>query len=377
MNYIYIVCHSFYDVNGKHQEIGGVQTYVECLLALSSEMGWHVTILQYSPNTFNRLLLDGNRLLSWQNRQQLQSTLAGFMKENHGLAIYSDYWCVPNVLEHPCIVLQHGVGWDYSATTLKNPLLKRLNGIRKRINRLILFKKLRKIALEADCVLCVDTNFRNWLQATFPFDDWGDRIIYIPNFSQLPSQEAMLARWNKIDTNLRCIFPRRFAEIRGAILFSNVCVDLAKDFPNVEFGFIGDGECEQKMRRILRSVPRVEIYSRAYSEMGEEYLKADIAVIPTLASEGTSLSCIEAMAAGCAVVATTVGGLGNLIIPGFNGCLCQPSHEQLRSSLQLLFSQPTEVKRLGRNARLVAEEALSYQIWKNRVKKVLMEIIEK
>ena len=55
------------------------------------------------------------------------------------------------------------------------------------------------------------------------------------------------------------------------------------------------------------------------------YNDYDVAVVPTLWSEGTSLACVEAVCAGLPVVATPVGGLGNLIVPYFNGLLAEPS----------------------------------------------------
>ena len=52
-------------------------------------------------------------------------------------------------------------------------------------------------------------------------------------------------------------------------------------------------------------------------EMNKAYQNADITLIPSLYSEGTSLSCIEAMACGNAVIATRIGGLSDLIINDF------------------------------------------------------------
>ena len=53
-----------------------------------------------------------------------------------------------------------------------------------------------------------------------------------------------------------------------------------------------------------------EFYSvDSYEKMPAIYQGADICVIPSIGSEATSLACLEALASGCAVVATNVGGL--------------------------------------------------------------------
>jgi len=44
-------------------------------------------------------------------------------------------------------------------------------------------------------------------------------------------------------------------------------------------------------------------------DMNLVYKKGDITVIPTLYAEGTSLSCLEAMAAGNCVIATKYRGI--------------------------------------------------------------------
>lgn len=74
--------------------------------------------------------------------------------------------------------------------------------------------------------------------------------------------------------------------------------------------------------------------------MPEVYRRADIVLVPTCYSEGTSLSCLEAMASGCAVIATNVGGLPELIINRFNGLLIAPEAEALAEALTQLIEQP-------------------------------------
>jgi len=56
-------------------------------------------------------------------------------------------------------------------------------------------------------------------------------------------------------------------------------------------------------------------------------------VVPTLWSEGTSFAMVESLCAGVPVVATPVGGLANLVIPGFNGQLAAPTPEALAEAV--------------------------------------------
>ncbi len=101
------------------------------------------------------------------------------------------------------------------------------------------------------------------------------------------------------------------------------------------------------------------------------YRQMDIAIIPTKASEGTSLSCLEAMASGCAVIAGCTGGLTDLIIHEYNGLLLRPLNTRtLMEALSCLIEDPELRQRLSINARTVSE-SFSLEKWKHRWRKVI------
>ena len=95
-------------------------------------------------------------------------------------------------------------------------------------------------------------------------------------------------------------------------------------------------------------------------------LSHDIAVIPSLGSEGTSLSAIEAMSAGCAVVATCVGGLTNIIIDGYNGKLATPDEDELYEVLYKVITDGELRHRLAERAHTTVNESFSIDIWRER-----------
>ncbi len=68
--------------------------------------------------------------------------------------------------------------------------------------------------------------------------------------------------------------------------------------------------------------------------MSNVYKNYDISLIPTLYSEGTSLSCLEAQASGNVVIATNIGGLPNLIINNYNGILINPDKNELFKAIK-------------------------------------------
>jgi glycosyltransferase involved in cell wall biosynthesis len=100
-------------------------------------------------------------------------------------------------------------------------------------------------------------------------------------------------------------------------------------------------------------------------QISEAYRLADISIIPTIQSEGTSLSCLEAQASGNAVIATTVGGLTDLILHAYNGLLIEPTGVDLYQALVRLITDDALRLRLSLKATEVAQ-TFSLNRWRSR-----------
>jgi glycosyltransferase involved in cell wall biosynthesis len=90
--------------------------------------------------------------------------------------------------------------------------------------------------------------------------------------------------------------------------------------------------------------------------------ETDIFVLPSH-SEGLSNALMEAMASGCACIASDVGGNAFLIQNGISGFLFPAGdREALRSHIERLLKDPSKVKSLGEAARRRIEEEFSWKI---------------
>ena len=79
------------------------------------------------------------------------------------------------------------------------------------------------------------------------------------------------------------------------------------------------------------------------------------------------------MAAGCAVIASPVGGLSNLIIDGYDGLLVKPTPSDLIDAIELLINDKKQREKLGANAQQVAV-AFSMDRWREKWTKVISEV---
>jgi hypothetical protein len=81
------------------------------------------------------------------------------------------------------------------------------------------------------------------------------------------------------------------------------------------------------------------------------FARAAVAVMPDHA-EGLPLRLLEAMAAGAPVIACAVGGVPDVIDPGFNGLMVAPGDDNaIAAHLARLLEQPALAREMGRAAR--------------------------
>lgn len=86
---------------------------------------------------------------------------------------------------------------------------------------------------------------------------------------------------------------------------------------------------------------------------------AAVYVVPLRSGSGTRLKILEAMALGKAIVTTTVGAEGIELEHGVDAMFADSAEDFAGAVLQLM-SEPPEVRRLGKNARTVAERSYGW-----------------
>lgn len=247
--------------------------------------------------------------------------------------------------------IQHGIWWDGPFSWHK-----------RYVNQLRNLRFLQSIR----SVLCVDTNYINWLRGLGRTGlDLCKRCVYIPNYADTvrlaPQLREMPAR------PLRILYARRFELKRGPHLLLDALTILKErrvSFRARMYSVGGEQELSHEIdRRSLAN--EVEVCQETLDGILAAYQDADVAVIPTIWSEGTSLACVEAICAGIPVVTTPVGGLGNLVVPGFNGQIVAPVAVELAAAIEQ-FTVAAVWHQIHQNC-LAMRNAFSFQRWRKRV----------
>jgi colanic acid/amylovoran biosynthesis glycosyltransferase len=106
---------------------------------------------------------------------------------------------------------------------------------------------------------------------------------------------------------------------------------------------IGDGPLRTAVPNGLGYLSREEVLAH--------YRRAAVFVCPSR-RDGFPVACAEAMAHGCAVVATSVGGLPDMVVDGETGLLVAPRDPRaLRAAIDRLLADSALRTRLGQAAR--------------------------
>lgn len=125
--------------------------------------------------------------------------------------------------------------------------------------------------------------------------------------------------------------------------------------PNARLALVGDGPYRKELEQLFAATPTYFAGYMGGITLGDAFASADAFVFPSR-TETLGLVLLEAMAAGCPVVAAASGGIPDIVQNGVNGYLFDPKDERgAIAATQRLLSHPAERETLRRNARTEAE----------------------
>ena len=160
----------------------------------------------------------------------------------------------------------------------------------------------------------------------------------------------------------------RLFPIKNHVLFLEAAARVRVSDSDARFVVVGDGPLRASLEERTRQPDlrgRV-VFTGWRHDLPKIYADLNVVVVSSM-NEGTPVSAIEAMAAGCLVVATRVGGLPDLIDDGRTGILVPPNEPaMLASAVEWLLTDPVsresmrsaasaEVRRRFMASRLVTD----------------------
>ncbi|MGC7871548.1 glycosyltransferase family 4 protein [Desulfosporosinus sp. SYSU MS00001] len=358
---------NFFHPKGERIIMGGAERYQVDFCRLLREMGFNVEVWQMGDNwtkEFDGIKIHGLSANKTEYHTFPELNMAFY--ENAMSFDYTLYFILSlayPLVREKSIGLSHGVYWDW-------PGFDTTTG--KQESKQEWLRRMEISLAGPQKLVSVDTNTINYFNATLP--SFCNKWEYIPNYVDIdlfcPLEEDLT------NDKIRILFPRRMVPVRGINETMRAAEILTKKYPSIEFHFCGRGHddtLEMLMSQWAEKQERCYYYWKPFEMMPKIYQMADIVLIPSRSTEGTSLAALESMACGKPVIAGMAGGLSDIVIDGYNGYLIKPSVQNLVSSIEELVKDPNKRRRMGERGREIAA-SFNKKRWDERWANVITEV---
>ena len=152
---------------------------------------------------------------------------------------------------------------------------------------------------------------------------------------------------------------------------------ISSKFPNVYFLICGDGPLRAELEQQVQDAGLSDlcIFAGFQKNLYPFYARMEFLVLPSL-TEGLPLVVLEAMSFAKPVIATSVGGVPELVAHGENGILVPAGDVQaLSAALIQALDSPQEMKEYGKRARRLVTNDFSYVDHARRMEAVYDEVL--
>jgi glycosyltransferase involved in cell wall biosynthesis len=218
--------------------------------------------------------------------------------------------------------------------------------------------------------LRVKDRLERWVGARFRFADVGVSDFVAAEMHRRPHASRLYRIHNGVDTSLyrphRADAPSSESRLTigcAARLVRGKGVDrllaavgrLSRD--TVRVLVAGDGPEQESLEKLARTLGLADIvtFLGAVEDMPGFWRSCDVAVVPSEALESFSMATLEAMASGIPVVATSVGGIPEVLVHGETGTIVPPRDaDALAHAIRSYAEQPARRVQEGRAGRLRA-----------------------
>lgn len=215
-------------------------------------------------------------------------------------------------------------------------------------------KKIVDTLCMADKLIVLSEGWKEFFSEVISKEHKKPVINVLNNTISIPKEAEVST---KLYGEHKLLFLGRICKDKGISELIEAVDTLSKEFPGIHLYLGGIYEDEGYRSLIDKHTDTMTYLGWIDGETKREYLKkCDILVLPSY-YEGFPVSVIEGMAYGCAVAATRVGAVPEIIEDGTDGILIEPKDSvSLTEGLRELLSDEWNLERIGRGAALRASQ---------------------
>ena len=358
----------------NHLNIGGITSYCLTLAAGMKQRGHNVYIASSGGQLFEQFKEKGIEYLHIPIRTKSEISpkillsffkLRSFIKKNHIDILHAH--------SRTTQVLAEFLGRKTGA-----PYISTCHGFFKaRFSR-------RKFPCWGLKTIAISEAVKEHLLRDFKLD--AENIKVIPNgvdvsrfSSKLKAQSSKLKEKLGLEEDAPVIgIVGRLSDVKGHRYLIQAMPEVLKAYPLAQLLIVGDGKIKKDLLKLSKELVLDEhiIFLPSVQDTSEVLQALDIFVMPSL-QEGLGLALMEAMASGLPVVASGVGGIGNLIHDGENGILVQPADiKSLSCAIIGLLDNKDNAVSLGDSARRFVTENFSEENMISETEALYSEVLK-
>jgi glycosyltransferase involved in cell wall biosynthesis len=149
---------------------------------------------------------------------------------------------------------------------------------------------------------------------------------------------------------------------------------VAARHPDVRIAFVGDGELRADLEKLASDlgVSSNIVFAGFQSDVASILAASDVFTLSSL-YEGLPVALLEAMAVGCPVVSTDVGGVSQLVRHGETGLLVPPADPAaLANALLECLDDPARARQMGAAGQRHIAQEYGMRTWAHRLEQVYL-----
>jgi L-malate glycosyltransferase len=175
-------------------------------------------------------------------------------------------------------------------------------------------------------------------------------------------------------------FIGRISKEKGPFDFISVAAKVLEHDTDCEFMVAGDGPEEGAMKDMVKTLGihnKVHFLGHLNETMLYDLYQMLDMLLMTSYTEGLPMTVLEACAMSVPVVATNVGGIGEIITHNYNGILSDAGDiDYLAKSVLAIKRNKELAEKIGGNGRIIVEKKFSFETWIKRIEELYTMMID-
>lgn len=166
-------------------------------------------------------------------------------------------------------------------------------------------------------------------------------------------------------------------EGKGHVTLIKAFSELKREIKNARLVIVGEGYMHKKLFKLVNKcgLKDAVLFTGFQMDVSKIIATFDVAVLPSF-FEGMGRALLEAMAMEKPVVATSIGGIPDLVAHGVNGFLVSPGNvEELAGAIKRILEDKNLARKMGKAGRNRINEQFSVAFMVQSIEKVYRDLL--